>query len=239
MELNKLEQDFKQKLEQRTIQPTEMAWDRLDAMLSVSEKQKKKPGRNWMYIAASFLALLLIGTFFLNKQKQDTVRNINNSVTETRSERSTTIDTAVRPSVINEPFTEEEAVAMATSISTGKVSVTPAKIISSKKSDISNSVVAATNDNADSNTDVTKVKSGPAKINVDAANLLASVDTPAAKEAMVVSAKAKKQSVKVNPSSLLSSVEGELDDSFRGKVLQSVAKNYDKIKTSVASRNHQ
>lgn len=239
MELNKLEQDFKQKLEQRTIQPTEMAWDRLDAMLSVAEKQKKKPGRNWMYIAASFLAFLLIGTFFLNKEKQDSVTNINNSVTETRSERGTTIDTAVKPSVINEPFTEEEAVATATSISTGKVSVTPAKIISSKKSDISNSVVAATNDNADSNTDVTKVKLGPAKINVDAADLLASVDTPAANETIAVSAKAKKQSVKVNPNSLLSSVEGELDDSFRGKVLQSVAKNYDKIKTSVASRNHQ
>jgi hypothetical protein len=238
MELNKLEQDFKQKLEQRTIQPTEMAWDRLDAMLSVAEKQKKKPGRNWMYIAASFLALLLFGTFFLNKEKQDSVTNINNSVTETRSERGTTIDTAVKPSVINEPFTEEEAVATATSISTGKVSVTPAKIISSKKSDISNSVVAATNDNADSNTDVTKVKSGPAKINVDAADLLASVDTPVVNETIAVT-KSKKQSVKVNPNSLLLSVEGELDDSFRGKVLQSVAKNYDKIKTSVASRNHQ
>jgi hypothetical protein len=238
MELNKLEQDFKQKLEQRTIQPTEMAWDRLDAMLSVAEKQKKKPGRNWMYIAASFLALLLVGTFFLNKEKQDSVTNINNSVTETRSERGTTIDTAVKPSVINEPFTEEDAVATTTSISTGKVSVTPAKSISSKKSDVSSTVVAATNDNADSNTDVTKVKSGPAKINVDAADLLASVDTPVVNETIAVT-KAKKQSVKVNPNSLLSSVEGELDDSFRGKVLQSVAKNYDKIKTSVASRNHQ
>jgi hypothetical protein len=238
MELNKLEQDFKQKLEQRTIQPTEMAWDRLDAMLSVAEKQKKKPGRNWMYIAASFLALLLVGTFFLNKEKQDSVTNINNSVTETRSERGTTIDTAVKPSVINEFFTEEDAVATTTSISTGKVSVTPVKSISSKKSDVSSTVVAATNDNADSNTDVTKVKSGPAKINVDAADLLASVDTPVVNETIAVT-KAKKQSVKVNPNSLLSSVEGELDDSFRGKVLQSVAKNYDKIKTSVASRNHQ
>jgi hypothetical protein len=239
MELNKLEQDFKQKLEQRTIQPTEMAWDRLDAMLSVAEKQKKKPGRNWMYIAASFLALLLVGTFFLNKGKQDSIHNVNNSVTKSRSERGASIDTAVKPSVIKEPFTEEEAVATTTSASAGKASLPSLKSAISKKSDISNTAVVTTNDNGDSNTDVTKIKSGPAKINVDAADLLASVDTPAANEAMAVSAKAKKQSVKVNPSSLLSSVEGELDDSFRGKVLQSVAKNYDKIKTSVASRNHQ
>ena len=239
MELNKLEQDFKQKLEQRTIQPTEMAWDRLDAMLSVAEKQKKKPGRKWMYIAASFLALLLVGTFFLNKEKQNIVTNVNNTVTETRSERGTTIDTAVKPSVINEPFTEEEAVATTTSTSAGKASLPSLKSAISKKSDISNTVVVTTNEKASSDIEVTKIKLGPAKINVDAADLLASVDTPAANEAMAVSAKAKKQSVKVNPSSLLSSVEGELDDSFRGKVLQSVAKNYDKIKTSVASRNHQ
>jgi hypothetical protein len=238
MELNKLEQDFKQKLEQRTIQPTEMAWDRLDAMLSVTEKQKKKPSRNWMYIAASFLALLLVGTFFLNKEKQDTVTNGNNSVTETRSERGTTIDTAVRPSIVNEHFTEEEAVVATTSVNAGKGSVTPEKNTISKKSDVLNNVVVATNDNAGSTTEVTKVKSGPSKINVDAADLLASVDTPVVNETIAVT-KAKKQSVKVNPNSLLSSVEGELDDSFRGKVLQSVAKNYDKIKTSVASRNHQ
>jgi hypothetical protein len=238
MEPNKLEQDFRQKLEQRTIQPTEMAWDRLDAMLSVAEKQKNKPGRNWMYIAASFLALLLIGTFFLNKEKQDSVTNINNSVTETRSERGTTIDTAVKPSVINEPFSEEQAVATTTSTSAGKASLPSLKSAISKKSDISNTVVVTTNDKASSDIEVTKIKSGPAKINVDAADLLASVDTPVVNETIAVT-KAKKQSVKVNPNSLLSSVEGELDDSFRGKVLQSVAKNYDKIKTSVASRNHQ
>jgi hypothetical protein len=46
MEPNKIESQFKQKLEQRTIQPTEMAWDRLDAMLSVAEKKKKRPNRN-------------------------------------------------------------------------------------------------------------------------------------------------------------------------------------------------
>ena len=39
-----MEQDFKKKLDKRSIQPTDMAWDRLDAMLTVAEK-KKKPKR--------------------------------------------------------------------------------------------------------------------------------------------------------------------------------------------------
>ncbi|MBC8645496.1 hypothetical protein H9W95_20250 [Flavobacterium lindanitolerans] len=54
MELNKLEQDFKKKLNERTIQPSEMSWDRLDAMLSVAEKKSKPKKRTWLYIAASF-----------------------------------------------------------------------------------------------------------------------------------------------------------------------------------------
>ena len=58
MELNNLEKDFRNKLNQREIQPSEKAWDRLDAMLSVAEK--KKPKRTWMYIAASFLGFLLV-----------------------------------------------------------------------------------------------------------------------------------------------------------------------------------
>ncbi|RZJ64488.1 MAG: hypothetical protein EOO45_18775, partial [Flavobacterium sp.] len=69
MEPNKLEQDFKNKLNEREIQPTPMAWDRLDAMLTVAEK--KKPKRTWMYIAASFLGFLLVGTLFF-RQQQDT-----------------------------------------------------------------------------------------------------------------------------------------------------------------------
>ncbi len=52
MELNNLEKDFRNKLNQREIQPSEKAWDRLDAMLSVAEK--KKPKRTWMYIAKFF-----------------------------------------------------------------------------------------------------------------------------------------------------------------------------------------
>ena len=56
MEPNKLEREFREKLEKRAIQPSDMAWDRLDAMLSVAEK-KKKPNRAWMYMAASFFGI--------------------------------------------------------------------------------------------------------------------------------------------------------------------------------------
>lgn len=74
-EQNKLEQEFKSKLQDRTIQPSNAAWDRLDAMLSVAENEskpdtneKKKPQRLLLYIAASFVAFLLVGVLLLNMQ---------------------------------------------------------------------------------------------------------------------------------------------------------------------------
>ena len=62
MEPNKLETQFKEKLNSREIKPTEMAWDRLDAMLAVSEVKKPKRKFTWLYIAASFVGFLLITT---------------------------------------------------------------------------------------------------------------------------------------------------------------------------------
>jgi len=41
MEPNKLETQIKEQLNAREIQPSEMAWDRLDAMLTVAEEKKQ------------------------------------------------------------------------------------------------------------------------------------------------------------------------------------------------------
>ena len=240
MEPNKLEQDFKQKLEQRTIQPTEMAWDRLDAMLSVTEEKKKKPNRTWMYMAASFLALLLVGSLFLNQESQNAqngIENNNNTVTQGKSERNITLEHTVKPTVITNPVIKQQA---AVAVSTNKTA--PAKNTEVKKEAVKNNIEPTVNKEtlaATITNDAVKVKTGPAKITVDAANLLASVESTGVTEQVAATGKPKKQSVKVDSNSLLTSVEGELNESFRGKVLQSVAKNYNIIKSSVASRNHE
>jgi len=68
MEQNKnIDNQFRQKLNQRTIRPSDKAWDRLDAMLSVAEKKKSK--RNWLWIAASLVVLLAIGSLFIKVDK--------------------------------------------------------------------------------------------------------------------------------------------------------------------------
>ena len=70
MEPNNFEKDFREKLNQRKIEPSDKAWDRLDAMLSVAEEKKQpKNKKRWMYIAASIVGFLLVGTFFFNQKK--------------------------------------------------------------------------------------------------------------------------------------------------------------------------
>ncbi|MBY0486670.1 MAG: hypothetical protein K2P85_05715, partial [Flavobacteriaceae bacterium] len=71
--------------------------------------------------------------------------------------------------------------------------------------------------------------SKPSTVNVD--DLLASVEkTPKSTP---------KPKVKVNANSLLSQVDGELDQTFREKVINRVSKNYQEVKVALATRNQE
>jgi len=48
----------------------------------------------------------------------------------------------------------------------------------------------------------------------------------------------KSNSIKVNSSSLLSQVDGELELTFREKVFKTVSKNYKEVKVAVTNRNN-
>ncbi|MBY0487774.1 MAG: hypothetical protein K2P85_11395, partial [Flavobacteriaceae bacterium] len=83
MEPNKLETQIKEQINAREIKPTEMAWDRLDAMLSVAEEKKtaRSPflSSRFIGIAASVLVLVSLGLFFFN-QKETVIKPENNVV---------------------------------------------------------------------------------------------------------------------------------------------------------------
>src|SRR6187402_3360808 len=74
---NKIDNDFRDKLNQREIKPSENAWDRLDAMLTVAEEKKPKRSYGWLYIAASFIGFLFIGIAFFGSTEEmiDSRRN--------------------------------------------------------------------------------------------------------------------------------------------------------------------
>lgn len=239
MEPNRLEEQFRDKLEQRTIQPSKMAWDRLDAMLSVNEEKEeqkvtaiKKPNMSWMYMAASFVLFATIGAFFLTRESGDGIETNNPSVVNTENpvevegKNDAIQPSGVQPATDNfsAPVMKDGAVASQTTKASQKniqVKVQAGSQVTKENNIVSqqdNQNIAAVQEN---------VK--PEQKDFEAEKLLAA-NHPAPK---------KKSTVKVDAGSLLSAVEGELDESFRDKALQGVIKNFNAVKSSVANRNYQ
>jgi len=237
MEPNKFDDIVREKLEKRTIQPREMAWDRLDAMLSVAEENTAKPKKSkraWMYIAASFLGFLLLGTIFLKQGDNNDATEVKRTDVQvaTATEEpfmKKAAKTEAESPVVNQAINaKEEAVAVTTASETKTGTAAPNALQKKHKP----AAVAAQS----------PVNTQEAVAQATKNEII--VEKPVANEAEILLAaatdtdEAKKPAVKVNAKSLLSSVEGELDSSFRNKAMQAIVKNYNTVKTSVANRNH-
>lgn len=241
MEPNKLEQEFKNKLEQRTIEPSPMAWDRLDAMLSVGE-EKKKPNSTWMYMAASFLVFLMAGVFLLNQEKESGSGTINKGSGIVNEEEPVKKENATGPLRTEEHSATESMTApqrTENAVATTQTVQKPSGSSSSKKQ---NSKSASGNIKEKSNVAPINNEGVAAVTNQGIKEMISMPNPDEADKLLAASgdvAHKKKKSIKVDANSLLSSVEGELDESFRDKALQGVVKNFNAVKSSVANRNYQ
>ena len=104
---NNIENQFRDKLNQRTIEPSDKAWDRLDAMLSVAEK--KKPKRGWLWMAASLAMLLTVGSFFFrNNTENVTILHDDNSVVEQNHSEEILPETTIQENVANDYLSEQD-----------------------------------------------------------------------------------------------------------------------------------
>ncbi len=237
MEPNNIEKQFREKLNQREIQPSENSWDRLDAMLTVAEKPKRN--YRWMYFAASFLGFILIATVFLN-QTEEVIDVPNQKVVIEQN------------NVENDENTLEEVLEIPTENEVQVVSTT--ETIVEKKVRKSNpqpksrprinekpssQSALASNDPVISSPIITREQSSSWRSNqktnvtIDVNALLASVDS----DQPMTSIASKMIPVKINSNDLLSQVDNELELSFREKVIQSVNKKYKEVKVAVTNRN--
>ena len=70
MEQDNFNKNIQEKFNFRTIEPSETAWNKLDAMLTVAA-EKKQPNRFfWLSIASSFLLFSGVGYVFFQQNKQ-------------------------------------------------------------------------------------------------------------------------------------------------------------------------
>lgn len=236
MEPNNFEKDFREKLNQREIEPSNKAWDRLDAMLSVAdEKKPKKKSKKWFYIAASVVGFLLVGTYFFN-QKENTIEAPKNSVVVKDSEK----DSVEKP-VLNNINSSKTEIAVSENDSKENLNQ-PANNSNQKTNKISknesnqiaeSSIIIKNNQEKQSTNNQTAVAETSKKESVD--QLLETAENKVVAEN---SAKPKAK-IKVNANDLLNQVDGELEESFREKVITRVNKNYQTVKVALANRNQQ
>lgn len=221
MERNNFEQQAKEKLSNREIAPSAQAWDRLDAMLSIQEKPKKKI--NWWYVAASVTGLLLVGTFFLNTSKESNIITPSQEIVVTSTENNDSVTT--QPSI--EP--------------TNEVSVQPKSAVVTNVSKVTNNQISTTKTNhqeLSNNNQITTISNQiitTAETNTTHQAIAAIDENVQAVPAVIQ----KKQKIQVDASTLLSQVDGELELSFREKVIAKVNKNYQTVKVALANRNNQ
>jgi hypothetical protein len=240
MEPNNFEKDFREKLNQRKIEPSDKAWDRLDAMLSVAEKKQPKSKKRWLYIAASVVGFLLVGTFFFNQKESLPETPKNTVVVKENENKNSLVKPIVEPTVnMVDSVKTEVAISEKPSVQNAinkkeNLNLKPNKTIKNESNQIAESSIIKKNnpEKQSINTQVSIAETSK-KENTD--QLLESAEKTVVAENSVKP----KSKVKINASDLLNQVDGELELSFREKMITKVNKNYQTVKVALANRNQQ
>jgi hypothetical protein len=240
MKPNNLDLEIKQKLETRLIEPGAQSWDRLDSMLNATEKTKSKPSRTWIYVAASFAALLLTATIYYHSFETNTIQKSNPIVLE-RTEDMTPqkrIEETQDEKVIGENRSSNSLASKGIDANVDKNKSANRKEEQTEVPGISNQI----NDKSIVNNNSGNKINGSPRNNkyISPEALLASVSNTTI-ESIAVEGKSQvaAQSFKVNPNSLLSTAETELNQTFREKALSKLGRNFNTIKTVLVNRNYE
>lgn len=226
MEQNKLENEFRNKLNQREITPTENSWDRLDAMLTVAEGKNPKRSYSSIYIAASIIGVAFLGTFFLNQSNQNPTIQNNEVVIENNKVEPIQKNSSIVPSNSKlESIVVIWEMKKVKGNSRDTNSIVKNQVVQNSSSDNFIPIV----EKIETKKEIVQLAfSNTSDVNID--KMLAEVQT-ISKEGN------SKSKIKVNPNTLLTQVDGELELSFREKVINKVNKNYQTVKVALANRN--
>ena len=239
MEPNKLDLEIKQKLDDRTIQPSAQAWDRLRAKLDSAEKTKVKRNYKWIYIAASFVGFLLVGTVFFTVLDTETVDiNLPTVVLEQKkdvnnSDESKINNENVLPTLGQNKIRKEQKI-----IANNSIKKQSDQLLN--KEDTVSTINQSKENNAVVNVESNNSESISKNRYISAEKLLAEIsNNKVEKTSSNVSAERYKSGIAVNANSLLINAESELNQSFRETAIERINKNYNSIKAVLANRNYQ
>jgi hypothetical protein len=230
MKQNKIENQIRKTFQEREIKPSPMAWDRLDAMLTVAEQPKKRSVfKIWHYAAALFFVATMtwIVTILFN-QKQIVELPVQEVVIQ-KEAQTQKLDSS------NSVVLETE-----TGLKTKQNPIAVSDINQPRKAAKS---IVITNQNSNSEVaDLSQILANRHPINQEeklvltprAAQLLAAVENTKIDQNLKNETKLIEiSSVNVDAQSLLEVSEKEVNQSFRNKVIR----NVNKVSTALVNRN--
>lgn len=247
MALNNFEKQVQQKLKNREMKPSANSWDRLDAMLSVEEKPKKK-GFFWINIAASFIVLASIGYYFYNQSTIVEPLKEESIIVEENSELSIQ-NSDIKDEIIEERESIKEVLVENTIlIKENKTSsISKVQLVAISETNIQHptsnnqkgvSIINPSQENSNNtNSEIINQQATVKYRYISPKELLAQVEnTYTPNQPVVTKSNAK---IKVDANVLLSNAENELNQTFRANVIKKLNKNYQELATAIANRNYE
>ena len=222
---NKIDNQIKEKLNGREIQPSAPAWDRLDAMLSVAETQKPKRNFTWLYIAASFLLFFGLGFFLLNTNENVVIENtipvVTNEVTNEKMEENQL------PKEIKFNSNKETVL-----VENNKLKNESIKINDENQVDSKNQVIAV---------NPSPIIQHPTFNNykyLSPEELLAQIEQPSKVDTNKIKINPATK-IKVDANELLTKVEQEVYQKHKESTIDKLRRNFNEVKSAVANRNYE
>lgn len=254
----KFEENMREKLEKRTIQPSSSAWSTLADRLEVEDKAKSKKSFWWLGIAASIVLLICSGLFFFNRENEVVDSNIVETTTnqveidkneivklpETNNTIVAEEENDFKEDSYQENNTIKEQVKRAVKTATSKANKEQLALNESKvKPELERVVIVP---EAQSDLLEKKFKEVMAEIITSAKNKTEAgisdreIDSllNLAQKEILKDKIFKKNSRAVDANALLQDVEFELEESFRTKVFETLKNSFETVKSAVAERNN-
>ncbi len=259
----KFEENIREKLEERELQPKKESWDQLATALD-----KESPSRNnkfvWYAVAASIAGVLLVLTIVFNSGGIENSNELveENIIEKTEFELPEIVPTQKEEITENKEVIAEETYVEEESVQGQEIAVTEETKESAIKQKLEEIIevrkeeIEVANEIIEPEKEL-KVEKTNEDLFIDkkVQEVVASVqeiqnnnNTVTAEEIDALLAKANREianqkilsssSYKVDAAALLSDVESELERSFRDKVFDALGDGFNKVRTAVTERNN-
>jgi hypothetical protein len=242
----KFEENIKDKLEKRTIEPSRQAWDSLSDRLSSDSKGTSNKTVWFLGIAASVVGIL----FMLNMFFSTSVTNIQEPVIVDTETIEVDVPQKKNNLESKEPIVDIEADYLDdASISEEKLKIyeTRKASVVPERHQVKNTSIANVSDNREpeesvSNSIIELPSTEIELTQIDRQEPNKKTETDI--DALLLKAQEKIANTNtitsrsIDPNALLQDVEEDIDESFRAKVFETIKTNYKKVKTAVAERNN-